>query len=657
MIGRDHPMTQGATTSAALPVELAREPDFWLGALHVRPSICQVVFGGDTIDLQPKIMQVLVVLSRAKDHVVSRSDLTAICWGDVVVGDGSLHRCVARLRRLSQEEAPGVFSIISQARVGYRLVLHDPAALEPGMDHNAIDPLPPWSALGGVLSRRPITLSIAAILLMGVSAALLTLVRPTRAPYRVAVRNFKVEGLGAGIGESLADRVAAAVSDRDLLVVSRSRSSRGDFGGARFIVGGDIRRISDQLKVAIQLDDASSGLTLWTRTITRSSAEADALQDQVGAKVADVMALARNWLGPNGDSAKPEVVAALFNATDSIRGLSPTMIQTREAFRQFRDLAPQSSGAHSAYAMATVLGSYNQTREVASDWRREAAVEAQRAITLDPKNGEGYLALGLLSPDSDLAKREGWFSKGLQADPNNASLANFLGELLLDVGRVDDGVIWIDRSTKLDPLSGPKTQSFIAALAITGRFGDADRLIERSRRLWPDDIGLRREILFRSLIYASPTQSMAMLDQFQASDKPLPDDHASMWRSFEKARVGELSAESVGKRLAAINLSSKMAGRGANAGLASFDSDELSALICALASLGDSDDAFRTLNLSRSMQLDLDSSVLFEPAMQALRKDPRFSQVAKDLGLVRYWTEAHHKPDFCATQPKVAVCS
>jgi muconolactone delta-isomerase len=222
---------------------------------------------------------------------------------------------------------------------------------------------------------------------------------------------------------------------------------------------------------------------------------------------------------------------------------------------------------------------------------------------------------------------------------------------------VDDGVIWIDRSTKLDPLSGPKTKSFIAALAITGRFGDADRLIERSRRLWPDDIGLRREILFRSLIYASPTQSLAMLDQFQAGDKPLPDDHASMWRSFEKARAGELSAESVVKRLAAINLSYKRAGRGANAGLASFDSDELSALICALASLGDRDDAFRTLNLSRSMQLDLDSSVLFEPAMQALRNDPRFSQVAKDLGLVRYWTEAHHKPDFCATQPKVAVCS
>jgi tetratricopeptide (TPR) repeat protein len=307
--------------------------------------------------------------------------------------------------------------------------------------------------------------------------------------------------------------------------------------------------------------------------------------------------------------------------------------------------------------MATVLGSYNQTPEVASDWRREAAAEARRAITLDPKNGEGYLALGLLSPDGELAQREAWFLKGLKADPNNASLADFQGELLLEVGRLAEGAIWIDRSTKLDPLSGPKTESLISALAINGRFGDADRLIERSSRLWPDDIGLRRQILFRSLIYASPAQSLAKLDQFQAGDKPLPADHESMWRRFEKARAGELSSDSVRRRLAAVNASSKGVGGGGDTGLASFGSDELSALICALASLGDSDDALATLNLSRSMQLDFDTSVLFEPAMQAVRNDPRFPQVAKDLGLVRYWTETKHKPDFCATQPNVVVCS
>jgi tetratricopeptide (TPR) repeat protein len=284
-------------------------------------------------------------------------------------------------------------------------------------------------------------------------------------------------------------------------------------------------------------------------------------------------------------------------------------------------------------------------------------MEARRAIALDPKNGEGYLALGLLSPDSDLAGREAWFNKGLKADPNNSSLANFLGVLLLEVGRVNDSVIWIDRSTKLDPLSGPKTDSLISALAIAGRFGDADRLIDRSRRLWPDDIGLRREILFRSLIYAAPAQALAVLDQFQAGDKPLPADRALIWRGVEKARAGELSSQSVLRRLAPLSPSSKREGGVPENELSSLDGDELNASICALALLGDGDDVFRTLSLSGSMQPDLDPSVLFEPAMQAFRNDPRFAQAAKDFGLVRYWVTAKQKPDFCARQPNFPVCS
>jgi tetratricopeptide (TPR) repeat protein len=650
-------MTHGATAASILPVELAREPDFWLGALHVRPSICQVVFGRDPIDLQPKIMQVLVALARAQGRVVSLEDLLAICWGDVVVGDGSVHRCVARLRRLSVDEAPGVFSIVSQARVGYRLVLLDPAAPEPEADIDDVDPAPSGPARAGFVRRRAVTLGVSAMLISGLIAALVALAWPARPVYRIAVRNFKVEGVEPGFGQSLADRVAAAVSDRDLPTVSRTRSSRGDFDGARFIVGGDIQRSGDQIKVSLQLDDAASGLTLWTRTIGRSSSEADALQDQVAGKVADVMALTRNWLGPHGDSAKPDVLAALFKATDSMRNLTPTILQTREAFRRFRDLAPESSGAHSAYAMATVLGSYSQTREVAAQWRTEAASEARRAIALDPGNGEGYLASALLTPDGDLATRETWFMKGLRADPNNASLANFLGYFLLGVGRVDEGLIWIDRSVKLDPLSSPKTQSLIAALSIAGRFGDADGLIERSGRLWPDDVGLRREILFRSLIYAAPAQALAVLDRFQAADKPLPADRALIWRDFEKTRLGEIANETMEKRLAAVSASSDKARRGADPPLESLDSAELSAIVDALASLGDRDDAFRILDLARSTQRGLHPSVLFEPATQSLGNDPRFAQIAADLGLVRYWTQTKRKPDLCAPRPTTSVCT
>jgi DNA-binding winged helix-turn-helix (wHTH) protein/tetratricopeptide (TPR) repeat protein len=641
----------GASIDGPLSVGLTREPDFRLGTLQVRPSICQVVFDGRLIDLQPKIMQVLVVLARAQGRAISRDDLLAICWGGVFVGDDAVHRCIARLRRLA-DEAPGSFSIVTQARVGYRLVSADPAGPAepaPGAPGD-LGATAPGGARVGSMRGRGVIVGVAAILMIGLIVAGVAITRPTQAVYRIAVRNFNVEGPGAGIGLSLADRVAAAVSERQLPIVSRARSSHGDFDGAHYIVGGDIQRIGDKTKVDIQLDDASSGLTLWTDTITRSSSDSDALQDQVAGKVADLMDLTRRWLGPYSDSAKPEAVAALLKATDSMRGSTGAMLQTREAFRRFRDLDPNSSRAHSGFAMATALSSLNQTPDTAAQWRTQAAAEARRAIDLDPKNGEGYSALGLLTPPKDLPAREAWFLKGLAADPNDASLPNFLGGFLLGVGRVNEAVIWIDRSVNLDPLSSPKARDMIDALATASRFSESDRLIARADRLWPDDVQMRRTILFKSLLYAPPAQALEALERFQRADKPLSADRAQVWLAFAKTRAGALRAAVADKELAAI-------GSNADATLSSLGNDERSALIAALASLGDKDDAFRITALSRAMHLSLEPSVLFEPATRSLRSDSRFLRLVDDLGLVRYWTQARRKPDFCIETPTPSVCS
>src|SRR6185436_17892124 len=40
--------------------------------------------------------------------------------------------------------------------------------------------------------------------------------------------------------------------------------------------------------------------------------------------------------------------------------------------------------------------------------------------------------------------------------------------------------------------------------------------------------------------------------------------------------------------------------------------------------------------------------LLFAPSMDALRRDPRFMQMAARIGLARYWRESGHWPDFCA---------
>ena len=53
--------------------ELAAKPDFTLGLAVVSPSSRTVAGPGGTADVEPRVMQVLVVLAAAAGQVVTRS--------------------------------------------------------------------------------------------------------------------------------------------------------------------------------------------------------------------------------------------------------------------------------------------------------------------------------------------------------------------------------------------------------------------------------------------------------------------------------------------------------------------------------------------------------------------------------------------------------
>ncbi|HEY2356149.1 MAG TPA: hypothetical protein VGH86_01760 [Phenylobacterium sp.] len=58
-------------------MDLAGEATFHLGVLEVSPPTCQVTWPTGRQVLQPRVMQALVVLARARGGVVSREMLIA----------------------------------------------------------------------------------------------------------------------------------------------------------------------------------------------------------------------------------------------------------------------------------------------------------------------------------------------------------------------------------------------------------------------------------------------------------------------------------------------------------------------------------------------------------------------------------------------------
>ncbi len=102
--------------------DLAAREDFTLGGVIVSPSSRTLRGPGGTTDVEPRVMQVLVVLADAAGQVVTRENLFNRCWGGVYVGDDSLNRAVAAVRRAG-EAVGGRFEVETIPRTGYRLVV------------------------------------------------------------------------------------------------------------------------------------------------------------------------------------------------------------------------------------------------------------------------------------------------------------------------------------------------------------------------------------------------------------------------------------------------------------------------------------------------------------------------------------------------------
>lgn len=101
--------------------DLAARPDFRIGPLTVSPPRRLVEGPGGQANVEPLIMQVFLLLIDAGGKVVTRNELFDQLWGGVMVGDDSLNRAIAKVRRIGAEVAPGFFEIETIPRTGYRL--------------------------------------------------------------------------------------------------------------------------------------------------------------------------------------------------------------------------------------------------------------------------------------------------------------------------------------------------------------------------------------------------------------------------------------------------------------------------------------------------------------------------------------------------------
>lgn len=95
---------------------------FYIGDWVVEPQINCVRKGDHSHHLEPKVMQVLVVLATHSDEVLSKERLMSAVWPNTFVGDDVLTRCISEIRRTLDDDARTPKFIQTIPKAGYRII-------------------------------------------------------------------------------------------------------------------------------------------------------------------------------------------------------------------------------------------------------------------------------------------------------------------------------------------------------------------------------------------------------------------------------------------------------------------------------------------------------------------------------------------------------
>ncbi|WP_434938976.1 winged helix-turn-helix domain-containing protein [Shewanella sp. HL-SH8] len=106
---------------------------FFFGAWQVNPESNSLQQGADIKQIEPKAMDVLILLCQHPGEVLSPDTIVEQCWGHTVVGDNPLHKIITQLRKALGDNAskPQFIETIRKrgyrtlAEVNYPLIEHD----------------------------------------------------------------------------------------------------------------------------------------------------------------------------------------------------------------------------------------------------------------------------------------------------------------------------------------------------------------------------------------------------------------------------------------------------------------------------------------------------------------------------------------------------
>jgi len=420
--------------------------------------------------------------------------------------------------------------------------------------------------------------------------------------------------------------------------------------GVSHVVEGSVRKDGNSIRVTAQLIDVNSDAHIWSHTYEREVTNVFAIQSDVARQIARVLATAMSADELSLIGERPTTSLAAWQSFVTARGIYQSRV-SHDDIEKSMSLVDAAIADDPTFARAHSLRAallYSRAFSIASPERAEEVLQsaittANYALELAPQLGEPYYILAQCAlARGELNTADQLFRDAIARAPNNADGRDWYGLFLLESGYLDRAWTEKKRAAELDPLSPIISWQVAFAAVTTGHLEFVSEFAQKSRENgWP---GWQPE--------AIEGGAAMQRDQFDAAEE-------HYIRAFPRAVKHVADAfKAISSKNIDAGLRTILDGQAVYGppGVAQFHVDVLA---------GDLDAAFAAAwsELDSNSLIAADGSggparrsdgKLGEPIradwwfpnMSEFRKDPRFVELMRAVGLFAFWQE-HGWPDLC----------
>ena len=271
-----------------------------------------------------------------------------------------------------------------------------------------------------------------------------------------------------GIQDEILSRLAKIA---DLKVISRTSTQKYKSApdnlreiakqlGVSNILEGSVQKVADQVRVSVQLINATSDAHLWAEIYDRKLTDIFAVESDIAKTIAETLRAKLTGSEEQMMSMKPTENTQAYELYLKGRFFwnKRTGADLRKAIEYFNQAIAKDpnyalayAGLADSYLLLSAFGAASP-----SDSLPQAKAAAKRALEIDDTSAEAHTSLGqiLLFYDFDFAGSTREFKRAITLNPNYATAHHWYGSgPPTCLGEFDRGIAELKRAQQLDPLS------------------------------------------------------------------------------------------------------------------------------------------------------------------------------------------------------------